>query len=175
MSRMQHLEEVINISDESSMCQRNNRNTIAKGCGTLNGLKDMWEWLENLIGKRPPKRDALGDRGENVAAHYLRKNGFKIIVRNFRCEVGEIDIIARDGKTLVFVGGQNTGVRRSAAGGSGEFRQGATAHQGGQIVSGKIMASRRWRPGLMWCRSSGRWAASHRFGMYVMRLRRRRR
>ena len=63
----------------------------------------MWEWLEQLIGKRPPKRDALGDRGENVAAHYLRKNGFKIIVRNFRCEVGEIDIIARDGKTLVFV------------------------------------------------------------------------
>ena len=31
------------------------------------------------------------------------KNGFKIIVRNFRCEVGEIDIIAREGKTLVFV------------------------------------------------------------------------
>jgi len=63
----------------------------------------MWEWLEQLIGKRRPERDALGNRGENVAAHFLRKNGFKIIVRNFRCEVGEIDIIAREGKTLVFV------------------------------------------------------------------------
>ena len=48
-------------------------------------------------------RDALGDRGENMAAKYLRTQGMKIIVRNFRTEVGEIDIIAREGKTLVFV------------------------------------------------------------------------
>jgi putative endonuclease len=38
-----------------------------------------------------------------VAARYLRNQGYKIIERNFRCEVGEVDIIARDGKTLVFV------------------------------------------------------------------------
>ena len=53
--------------------------------------------------KTEPERDVLGDRGENVAARYLRNQGFKIIVRNFRCELGEVDIIARDGKTLVFV------------------------------------------------------------------------
>ena len=67
----------------------------------------MFGWLANLAtgGRRrsDAQKDALGDRGENVAARYLRNKGFKIIVRNFRCEVGEIDIIARDGKTLVFV------------------------------------------------------------------------
>ena len=47
--------------------------------------------------------DAMGPRGENVAARYLRNLGYKIIVRNFRCELGEIDIVAKDGKTLVFV------------------------------------------------------------------------
>jgi putative endonuclease len=73
----------------------------------MNGtLRYMWEWIAVLLGQRDKgqtERDALGNRGENVAAHFLRKNGFKIIVRNFRCEVGEIDIIAREGKTLVFV------------------------------------------------------------------------
>jgi putative endonuclease len=65
------------------------------------------DWFKGLIGGggsgRPPLRDPLGDRGENVAARFLRNQGYKIIVRNFRCELGEIDIIARDGKTLVFV------------------------------------------------------------------------
>src|ERR1700741_2889651 len=62
----------------------------------------MFEWLRKLFAGSAP-RDALGQRGENVAARYLRNKGYKIIVRNFRCELGEIDIIARDGKTLVFV------------------------------------------------------------------------
>src|SRR4051812_28242317 len=53
--------------------------------------------------KREPQRDALGDRGENMAAKYLRNQGYKIICRNFRCDLGEIDIVARDGQTLVFV------------------------------------------------------------------------
>ncbi len=64
----------------------------------------MWERLRQLLSKdKNPKRDALGDRGENVAARYLRNNGYNIIVRNFSCELGEIDIVARQGKTLVFV------------------------------------------------------------------------
>ena len=63
----------------------------------------MLEWLKTLFADTSEKRDALGDRGENAAARYLRNKGYKIIIRNFRCEIGEIDIIARDGKTLVFV------------------------------------------------------------------------
>jgi putative endonuclease len=48
-------------------------------------------------------QDTLGNRGENHAARYLRERGYKILVRNFRCPLGEIDIVARDGRTLVFV------------------------------------------------------------------------
>jgi putative endonuclease len=48
-------------------------------------------------------KDPLGDRGENRAARYLRERGYKILIRNFRCPLGEIDIVARDGRTLVFV------------------------------------------------------------------------
>jgi len=62
----------------------------------------MARWFQSLF-KPQPERDALGPRGENVAARYLRNLGYKIIVRNFRCEVGEIDIVAKDQKTLVFV------------------------------------------------------------------------
>jgi putative endonuclease len=46
---------------------------------------------------------SLGDRGEELAARYLRKNGLKILKRNYTSPTGEIDIIARDGDTVVFV------------------------------------------------------------------------
>jgi putative endonuclease len=46
---------------------------------------------------------ALGQQGEEIAAAYLKGLRFKILDRNFRCKGGEVDIIARDGKTLVFV------------------------------------------------------------------------
>ena len=45
----------------------------------------------------------LGKRGEAIAAAYLKGQRFTIIERNFRCKGGEVDIIAREGKTLVFV------------------------------------------------------------------------
>ena len=64
----------------------------------------MLEWLARWLGSsRSPRRDLLGDRGENLAARHLRNKGYTIITRNFRCDLGEIDIVARDGKTLVFV------------------------------------------------------------------------
>lgn len=46
---------------------------------------------------------ALGERGEEIAVAFLRGQRFAIVERNFRCKAGEVDIIARDGKTLVFV------------------------------------------------------------------------
>jgi putative endonuclease len=63
----------------------------------------MLAWLKKVFADTSQQRDALGERGENVAARHLQKLGYKIIVRNFRCELGEMDIIARQGKTLVFV------------------------------------------------------------------------
>ncbi len=44
-----------------------------------------------------------GDFGEEKAAKYLKKQKYRIIKRNFKNKVGEIDIIARQGKTVVFV------------------------------------------------------------------------
>lgn len=49
------------------------------------------------------ERLSLGRWGEDEAARYLRGRGLKILERNFRTPVGEIDLVAREGKTLVFV------------------------------------------------------------------------
>lgn len=46
---------------------------------------------------------ADGAEAEARAAEYLVRQGLKVIGRNFRCRLGEIDLIARDGETLVFV------------------------------------------------------------------------
>ncbi|MEX2028816.1 MAG: YraN family protein [Candidatus Curtissbacteria bacterium] len=45
----------------------------------------------------------LGQIGEDLAAAFLKKQKYKIIDRNFRIRGGEIDIIALDGKTLVYI------------------------------------------------------------------------
>jgi len=63
----------------------------------------MLQWLKAKLGKDNSPDAPLGVRGENHAAKYLRQKGYAIILRNFRTGMGEIDIIARDGKTLVFV------------------------------------------------------------------------
>lgn len=44
-----------------------------------------------------------GAVAEQVAADYLSKQGLALVERNFRCRLGEIDLIMRDGHTLVFV------------------------------------------------------------------------
>ena len=48
-------------------------------------------------------RKKLGALGEQLAAEKLQRRGYKILLRNWRCPYGEIDIIARDGSTLVVV------------------------------------------------------------------------
>jgi len=48
-------------------------------------------------------RQQRGLQGEEEAARYLKKNGLKVLVRRYRCRLGEIDLVAREGDTLVFV------------------------------------------------------------------------
>lgn len=48
-------------------------------------------------------KKSLGKEGEEQAARYLEKKGYRVLKRNFRCPVGEIDIIAKDGRAFVFV------------------------------------------------------------------------
>ncbi|MGE4157563.1 MAG: YraN family protein [Planctomycetota bacterium] len=47
--------------------------------------------------------DPLGDHGENLAAEHLQQSGVEILERNWRCSLGEIDLVGRHGDCLVFV------------------------------------------------------------------------
>jgi len=49
------------------------------------------------------KARRLGREGENRACQYLRRQGYEIIARNWRSRFGEIDIIARNGGSLIFI------------------------------------------------------------------------
>ena len=52
----------------------------------------------------PPRRSDIGPAGERLAARFLRKQlGYRILRRNCRSKLGEIDLIARDGNEVVFV------------------------------------------------------------------------
>ena len=47
-------------------------------------------------------KKTLGSDGEAFAAEFLRKKGYRIIAKNYKTSIGEIDIVAKDGDTLVF-------------------------------------------------------------------------
>jgi len=57
------------------------------------------------------ERKKLGSRGEDIAARFLRKQGYRIIERNYRSRLGEIDIVAEEDEVIVFV---EVKTRRSA-------------------------------------------------------------
>ena len=48
-------------------------------------------------------RTRLGRTGEDLAFKFLKRKGYHILERNYKSPLGEIDIIAREGRTLVFV------------------------------------------------------------------------
>ena len=48
-------------------------------------------------------RQGVGRRGEQLAARQLEAKGFQIVARNWRCDSGELDLVARDGDCLVMV------------------------------------------------------------------------
>ena len=49
------------------------------------------------------KNKSTGNLGEELAAEYLEKNGYKILGRNINIKIGEIDILAEEKKTIVVV------------------------------------------------------------------------
>jgi len=48
-------------------------------------------------------RQQFGKKSESLAAKYLKKHGYRILEQNYRTKLGEIDIIAKDKGTIVFV------------------------------------------------------------------------
>ena len=65
------------------------------------------------------ERIALGKLGEDLAIKRIKKLGYRYITRNYRCSLGEIDIIATEGDCLVFIEtktrrGRSTGYAKEA-------------------------------------------------------------
>jgi putative endonuclease len=83
-----------------------------KRVGGIDGIVGrLRAWIETLgiRGRRdmsPARRRSgvpLGRRGERAAARHLRRAGYRLLARNFRAAGAEIDLIAADGATIVFV------------------------------------------------------------------------
>ena len=70
------------------------------------------DWMRALTTPLP-----LGVRGERAAEKYLKRHGYRIVTRNFKASGAEIDLVARDGETLVVV---EVKTRRSMVGGRPE-------------------------------------------------------
>lgn len=62
--------------------------------------------------KKDQRKIETGKAGETIAVDFLKRNGYRITEVNYRCPIGEIDIIARDKNELVFV---EVKARRSSA------------------------------------------------------------
>jgi putative endonuclease len=75
------------------------------------------------------ERMALGKTGEDLACGELERRGYAIIARRQRCRGGELDIVARDGPTLVFV---EVKARKGYA--FGAAAEAVTAHKQHRIV-----------------------------------------
>ena len=48
-------------------------------------------------------RKRLGQQGEDLAEDFLKRKGYKLVERNYRCKSGEVDLIVLDRKVIVFV------------------------------------------------------------------------
>ena len=62
-------------------------------------------WLSRIrdVVSRRFREKSLGDRGEDAAAKFLKRQGFHILARGLDSRLGELDIVAVDGRTVVFV------------------------------------------------------------------------
>ena len=75
------------------------------------------------------KRQELGKTGEDLAVLELTARGYAVIARRYRTRFGEIDIIARDGETVVVVE-----VRRKSGGGYGAAAESVTRDKQRRVV-----------------------------------------
>jgi putative endonuclease len=59
--------------------------------------------MESPSRSEPDARGARGRAAEECAARHLAAHGLELLLRNWRCRMGEIDLVARDGSVLVIV------------------------------------------------------------------------
>lgn len=89
------------------------------------------------------QRSALGAYGEALAARHLRDRGMVVLDRNWRCDLGEVDLILRDGRVLVFC---EVKTRSSLAYGSP--LEGVTEQKAARLrrLAARWLADHDWRP-----------------------------
>lgn len=56
-----------------------------------------------LSPRKEPFRFSFGKRGEVIAAQYLHQQGYRILEQNFRCKIGEIDVVAEKEGRILFI------------------------------------------------------------------------
>jgi putative endonuclease len=93
------------------------------------------------------QRVALGRRGEELAAQELERRGWQIVERNWRCPAGEVDIVARQGATWVFVEvrtrrGEDFGAPEESLSAAKQARMVAVA---GHYLAGHDIGEADWR------------------------------
>ncbi len=103
------------------------------------------DWLYRTLRWFSPRR-SLGDRGERAAARFLKRQGYKIVARGYSNAYGELDVVAVDGRTVVFV---EVKTRVSTAGG----------HPAEAVTAEKQRRLRRAALGFL--RHHGLWGTSH--------------
>lgn len=59
--------------------------------------------LTSVLKKLRPSPPKPGEVGETLACDFLARLGYEIVARNFRCRSGEVDVVAKQGETTVFV------------------------------------------------------------------------
>jgi len=69
----------------------------------ISKLKEFWQKFRPPQQVEKPSPRELGILGEKLARDYLRKRGYHILETNFRCPLGEIDIVARHKDALAFI------------------------------------------------------------------------
>lgn len=74
-------------------------------------------------------KQAFGNEGERMAQRFLESLGFRILDKQFRCRFGEVDLIALDGDTIVFVE-----VKTRQSDRKGQPAEAVTPHKQQQIV-----------------------------------------
>lgn len=80
--------------------------------------------------KQPSDKASSGANAESLACRYLSRQGLDIVERNYRTQRGEIDIIARDDNTLVFVE-----VRLRSNSGFGDAAQSIDGRKQARLIS----------------------------------------
>ena len=101
------------------------------------------------------ERVELGMRGERLALQELKRLGYRIVERNYRCALGEIDVVARHRGTLVFVE-----IKTRRTGDVGYAKEAVDAGKRRRIS----------RAALAYIRDNGAWDTSARFDVVAVSL-----